>query len=114
MRKINTGYISDILEYIDYVEKFSSDDAYDHHSYIDKKTEFAIIRCFEVIGEATKRIDDDFKTKYPKVPWKKMAGFRDVLIHDYESLIPEMIAKTVSEDLPKLKQQLLKIIENEH
>ncbi|WP_240673196.1 HepT-like ribonuclease domain-containing protein [Aequorivita ciconiae] len=65
------------------------------------------------MGEATKRLDNNFKTKYPDVPWKKMAAFRDVLIHDYERLIPEMILKTPEEDLPNLKRQLLHILENE-
>src|SRR5690554_2311041 len=113
MKKINSGYISDILEHIGYIESFTSNNSYTANNFVDKKTEFAIIRCFEVIGEAAKRIDDTFKTKYIEVPWKKMTGFRDVLIHDYEKLIPEMIVKTVEEDLPNLKQQLLNILENE-
>ncbi|MDC8002204.1 DUF86 domain-containing protein [Aequorivita todarodis] len=113
MKKINTGHISDILEYIGYIEEFIVDDASNKDTFKDKRTELAIIRCFEVIGEATKRIDQDFKTKYPQVPWKQMAGFRDVLIHDYERLLPEMIWKTVKDDLPPLKQQLLEILKNE-
>lgn len=113
MKKINTGHISDILEYIGYIEEFIVDDASNKDTLKDKRTELAIIRCFEVIGEATKRIDQDFKTKYPQVPWKQMAGFRDVLIHDYERLLPEMIWKTVKDDLPPLKQQLLEILKNE-
>ncbi|WP_310994065.1 HepT-like ribonuclease domain-containing protein [Aequorivita marina] len=113
MRKINTGHISDILEHINYVEAFIATSTFNQDNFNDKKTEFAVIRCFEVIGEATKRIDDDFKLKHPKVPWKKMSDFRDVLIHDYEKLMSEMVLKTVRDDLPKLKFQLLEILKNE-
>ena len=50
---------------------------------VDKKTFNAVIRSLEVLGEATKHIPASFRQKHPDVPWAKMAGMRDVLIHDY-------------------------------
>lgn len=68
------------------------------------------MRNFEVIGEATKRLSQDFRQQHPEVPWKQMAGFRDVLIHDYMGLQLEQIWATIEQSLPPLKKQLLEIL----
>ena len=68
----------------------------------------AVSRLLEIIGEATKNLSNDFKSKYPNVPWKKMAGLRDVIIHDYQELNREMIFKIASQDIPKLLAELVK------
>ena len=68
----------------------------------------AVSRLLEIIGEATKNLSNDFKLKYPNVPWKKMAGLRDVIIHDYQELNREMIFKIASQDIPKLLAELVK------
>jgi uncharacterized protein with HEPN domain len=47
----------------------------------DRKTQAAVIRCFEIIGEAAKGLPDSFRAKAPHIPWKRLAGFRDVLAH---------------------------------
>ena len=68
---------------------------------------FAVSRLLEIIGEATKNLSNDFKSKYPNVPWKKMSGLRDVIIHDYQELNREMIFKIASQDIPKLLAELM-------
>ena len=68
----------------------------------------AVSRLLEIIGEATKNLSNEFKLNHPNVPWKKMAGIRDVIIHDYQELNCEMIFKIASEDIPKLLKELLK------
>lgn len=62
-----------------------------------------MIRSLEIIGEATKKIDDDFKAKYPYVEWKKMARTRDKLIHDYFGVDFDIVWDIISSKLPELK-----------
>lgn len=76
----------------------------------DEKTQDAVIRAFEVLGEAAKKIPKDFREKYPKIPWGKMAGMRDKLIHDYWGANIKRIWKTVKEDIPPLKKLIRDIL----
>jgi uncharacterized protein with HEPN domain len=71
-----------------------------------------VVRSIEVIGEATKRIPKAFKDKRKEVPWKKMAGMRDKLIHEYFGIDVEILWKTVTEDIPPLKQLIQNIMES--
>ena len=63
----------------------------------------AVIRNFEIIGEATKGLSDAVKCKYPEIPWKQIAGMRDFLIHVYFAVKLETIWITIQDDLPNLK-----------
>ena len=69
----------------------------------------AVIRNFEIIGEATKKISPDFKKVNFEVPWKEMAGMRDKLIHDYIGIDIQVIWDTIQQDLPTL-QKIIKAI----
>jgi len=69
----------------------------------------AVIRNFEIIGEATKKISSDFKMVNFEVPWKEMAGMRDKLIHDYIGIDIQVIWDTIQQDLPNL-QKIIKEI----
>ncbi len=69
----------------------------------------AVIRNFEIIGEATKKVSSDFKQINPEVPWKEMAGMRDKLIHDYIGVDIQVIWDTVEKDLPILLKLLKEI-----
>ncbi|MEI7890745.1 MAG: DUF86 domain-containing protein [bacterium] len=71
----------------------------------------AVVRRLEIIGEAVRNIADDFRKKHTKIPWKKMAGLRDVLIHEYFGVDMELVWKIINNDIPKLKKQILKIVE---
>jgi len=64
----------------------------------------AVIRNFEIIGEATKKISPDFKKVNFEVPWKEMAGMRDKLIHDYIGIDIQVIWDTIQQDLPNLQK----------
>jgi uncharacterized protein with HEPN domain len=72
----------------------------------DRKTVNAVIRSLEVVGEATKRIPTSFRHKHPDIPWSKMAGMRDVLIHDYMGVDIKTVWKVVRDRLPDLKSLL--------
>jgi uncharacterized protein with HEPN domain len=70
----------------------------------------ATLRRLEVIGEAVKNLPLSFRKKYPMIPWKKMAGMRDVLIHEYFGVDMELVWKISIKDIPRLKKQILKIV----
>lgn len=112
MIKSNSVYIKHILDQISHIENFMSGVS-EEQFYSDLEKEYAIIRCFEIIGEASKKVDAPIKNKYDKIPWRKMAAFRDVLIHDYDRLVSEVIWKTVVDEIPQLKVSLLELLENE-
>ena len=61
----------------------------------DRKTQDAVLRSFEVMGEAAKRLPSLIRDQAPEIPWKRLAGFRDVLIHQYEGVDLEEVWKRV-------------------
>ena len=73
----------------------------------------AFVRSLEVIGEAVKNLPDEFRKKYPEVPWKEIAGMRDKLIHEYFGVNYRIVWKTVQQEIPKLKEQVEKIMKKE-
>lgn len=76
----------------------------------DVKTQKAVVRSLEVIGEAVKNLPDDIRKKHEEVDWGGVAGLRDVIVHEYFDLDLERIWKIVMEDLPGLKKQVEKIL----
>lgn len=70
----------------------------------------AVIRNFEVIGEAVKRIPESLKEERPDIPWRRIAGLRDVLIHQYMRVDLEAVWAIVRDDLPEFKQAVAEIL----
>jgi len=76
----------------------------------DRKTQDAVVRNLEVMGEATKNLSSSFKAKYPDVPWKTLAGLRDKLIHFYFGIDYKIVWSVVKKELPKLRKQINEIL----
>jgi len=74
-----------------------------------RQVQDAIVRRLEIIGEAVKSIDEYFRNKYPDIPWKKIAGMRDVVAHEYFGVKLERVWEVVKSDVPDLKKKILKI-----
>jgi uncharacterized protein with HEPN domain len=99
-------YFEDILDAIDSIETYTKALTYD--GFVgDKKTVDAVIRNFEIIGEATKQIPLAIRKEYPNVPWKEMAGMRDKLIHGYFGVQLEVVWKTIKDRLPAVKLSIV-------
>lgn len=104
-------YIKDILEAIESIEKFVGKMKFEEFKK-DDKTISAVIRKFEIIGEAVKKIPKEIIKEYPEAPWKEMAGTRDRLIHFYFGVDYNLIWKAIKERLPKVKILIQKILKN--
>lgn len=72
----------------------------------------ATVRQLEVLGEAAAQIDPAFRADHPEIPWRKAVAMRNVLIHDYASVVPETVWRTVHEDLPGLLNALDKAMKD--
>lgn len=72
----------------------------------DEKTIDAVVRNFEIIGEASNRIDDEFKIENPQIEWRKLKGFRNRIVHDYFGIDHEIIWTIIEQDLDELLFQL--------
>lgn len=107
-RKVSV-YIKDIIENMEKAENFIANLSYEDFLR-DEKTCYAVQRCLEIIGEATKNVPDDIRQIYPSIPWKAMAGMRDKIIHFYFGVDPQKVWLVVKKDIPELKPLLKKIL----
>ncbi len=104
MTKDPRVYLAHILECIERVERFTADGK--DRFLRDAMVQDAVLRNFEVIGEAAKRLRDDYRTAHPGIPWRALAGLRDVLIHQYEGVDLSRVWTIVEDDLPGLKRAI--------
>jgi uncharacterized protein with HEPN domain len=101
-------YLKDILAAVESIESFVQGMSFEEFR-ADDRTASAVIRKFEIIGEATKQIPDSVRRRYPDIPWRDMAGMRDRLIHFYFGLDYQLVWAAIKQRLPHLKEELLKV-----
>ena len=110
-KRVYGDFVQDILDSIDYTGIFI--EGMDFEDFIkDKKTIYSVVRAIEIIGEATKNVPEEIRKKYPDIPWKKMAGMRDRLAHEYFGVDLEILWGTATEDVPGLKVPVSKVLED--
>lgn len=102
-------YLSNIKECIERIETYTDDgrEIFLQTTLIQD----AVIRNFEIIGEATKRLSPELRAAYPDVPWQQLAGFRDVLIHDYLKVNLNRVWGVIEQNLPELKTRVEAILQ---
>jgi uncharacterized protein with HEPN domain len=104
------AYLQDILHAsksaLTFVENVTEQEFYESALH-----QSAVIRQLEIIGEAAKKISEESRSLNKEIPWKKMAGMRDVLIHAYDTVDIRMVWRLLQEDLPKLLEEIEKIVE---
>lgn len=112
MNKNPIIYIEHIAECIKKIKEYTI--GIDENGFLQNPLiQDAVIRNFEIIGEVTKHLNDDFRAKYSKIEWKKIAGMRDKLIHDYIGVDLWAVWAVVETILPDLDKQITDIIVNE-
>lgn len=108
MKKDPLVFIEHILESIETIEEYTK--GITKEEFINsKKTQDAIIRRIEIIGEAAKNVPEDVKKNFPNIPWKRISGMRDILIHGYFGVDLGLTWKVASEEIRDLRKKVMKV-----
>jgi len=102
-------FLEDILESIGLIEGYIESMPFEDFSN-DRKTIDAVVRNFEIIGEASKYIPDDLKSKFQDVDWKGITGFRNRIAHEYFGISLAIVWEIIKREFPKFKKQLQQIL----
>jgi uncharacterized protein with HEPN domain len=110
MHKSPTVFLLHIRDAIRQIEEYVAGFSYEQFLG-DKRSQDAVIRQLEIIGEATKNLEDEFKQQNAEIPWREIADFRNILAHEYWDVDLAIVWKTVHEDVVLLKTALLPLIQ---
>ncbi len=103
-------YLAHIRDAIENIMEYTSGGREEFMS--DRKTRDAVVRNFEIIGEATKRLSEAAKSRRPDIRWRDIAGFRDVLIHVYEGVDYVEVWNIVENHLPELREAVGSLLDS--
>ena len=100
--------VEDMLERIDRIARYTR--GLDHDAFVDDdKTVDAVVRSFEVIGEAARRLPSEFKASHAEIPWHQIAGLRNRIVHEYFDVDVDLVWEIVRTELPRLKVSLSRL-----
>jgi len=108
-KRIPKLLLNDILNSTEKIAEYTNGLTFEHFLN-DSKTIDAVIRNFEIIGEAANRLPDEFKDSYPAVEWHRTRGFRNRIVHDYMGIDYQTVWLIKTDFLPLLKQQIAEIV----
>jgi len=109
MKKDISFYVFIMLESISYIRDLIKDVEWKDFK-VDILVQDAVLRRMTIIGEATKSVPDDVRSRYPDVPWKKIAGTRDKVVHDYNHVDLDVVWEIISEDLLPFEDRLKTVL----
>lgn len=109
MKRDDTVYIRHILDAIHLIEKYTKGMS-ENQFLSDTMAHDAVVRQIEIIGEAARNISDKFREQHSNLPWGKMIGIRNKIIHEYFNVNYAIVWDTIKDDLPFLKKALKKIL----
>jgi uncharacterized protein with HEPN domain len=110
MKKDDTVYLRHILDAIEQVEEYTrelSENEFITHSMVQD----AVVRQIEIIGEAARNISDEFQASHRSLPWAKMIGIRNKIIHEYINVNFAIVWDTIQDDLPPLKRAITELLQ---
>ncbi len=110
MKRPASLYLTDILEAIGRIAEYLNEQTFEQFSKNTLRLD-AVVRNFEIIGEATKNISAEVKEANPQIPWKEMAGMRDKLAHEYFGVDVEILWRTAKIRSPALKPQIEELLQ---
>ena len=108
-KRDHLDYLQNILSMIDKVEQFTADLSLEEFEE-NEMVHFAVIRAIEVMGEAAKHLPPEVRRKYPEVPWNRMAGMRDRIIHGYFGVDLHIVWETATRSIPTLRPRISAIL----
>lgn len=112
MRRTSLHFLEDIREAVGNIRKYTAEMTYEEF-LADRRTQDAVVRNFEIIGEATKNLPEDLKSRYPEVAWRQVAGLRDIMAHGYFRVDYETLWEIIETRIPGFKKDIARILREE-
>lgn len=104
-------FLLHILDYCDTTRRLTSALSFNQFTQ-DEKTQLAVIKALEIIGEASTHLEADFRQSHPQIPWKAIISFRNKVIHQYWDIDLKTVWRIATKDVPQLKNDLLPILQD--